>query len=286
MISSAQQCSNLHSEAENAYLNRQWQRARELFTELLLSTELSTEILLNRAWSCYHQGDWYEAIADSGRVLKIDSSNIRALELRGTSYYVLGELLMSVNHYKQCLKLDPEHTGCKGGFKLASKITKLLEKYENTLKTKNYNSGLQILLDIISIDGEHPIIVPKAHINMTIIYKELKQYKEAKEYGEKILQKEENNVDILQILADIHMLSEEYEQAVYRYRKLVDLTQGQKQQEINELLQRAEAALKQSKQKDYYKILGISRKATVKEIKKAYREGVRYYYYYTYFYNL
>lgn len=278
MINSAQQCSNLQSEAENAFINRQWARARELYTELFRSTELSIDILLNRAWSCYNQGDWYEAIADSGRVLKIDSNNIRALELRGTAYYVLGELLMSVNHYKQCLKLDPEHNGCKSGFKLANKLTKLLEKYENNFNTKNYNSGLQILYDIIGVDSEHPVIIPKVHINMTIIYKELKQYKEAKEYGEKLLQKDENNVEIIQILADIHMISEEYEQAVFKYRKLVDLTQGQKQHEINELLQRAEAALKQSKQKDYYKILGISRKATVKEIKKAYREGVSYLY--------
>ena len=37
-------------------------------------------------------------------------------------------------------------------------------------------------------------------------------------------------------------------------------------------MRKAEAALKQSKQKDHYKTLGVSRKATSKEIKKAYRE--------------
>lgn len=151
MIASAQTCANLQHEAEHAFLNRQWPRARELYTELLSSTELSTNILLNRAWSCYHQGDWYEAITDSGRVLKIDTNNIPALELRGTSYYVLGELLMSVNHYKQCLKLDPEHNGCKSGFKLGSKLLKLFDKYENNLKTKNYQAGLQILKDIVGV---------------------------------------------------------------------------------------------------------------------------------------
>jgi hypothetical protein len=37
---------------------------------------------------------------------------------------------------------------------------------------------------------------------------------------------------------------------------------------IEEEVRKAEAAVKQGKQKDYYKILGVSRQATTKEIKK------------------
>jgi DnaJ family protein C protein 3 len=40
---------------------------------------------------------------------------------------------------------------------------------------------------------------------------------------------------------------------------------------MQQRLQRAEAALKQSKQKNYYKILGVGRNADNKAIKKAYR---------------
>ena len=74
-------------------------------------------------------GDWYETIADAGKVLKIDGNNLMALELRGTCYYVLGEFEMAMNHYRQALKLDPEHTGCKAGHKLIKKIQKAKERF-------------------------------------------------------------------------------------------------------------------------------------------------------------
>jgi len=64
---------------------------------------------------------------------------------------------------------------------------------------------------------------------------------------------------------------EDYEAAVQRLRKASELKSGDGG--IDGDLRKAEAALKQSQQKDSDKILGVSRKATMKDIKKAYREG-------------
>lgn len=46
----------------------------------------------------------------------------------------------------------------------------------------------------------------------------------------------------------------------------------QNSQKANELLQKAQTLLKRSKQKDYYKVLGVPRDADEREVKRAYRK--------------
>lgn len=46
-------------------------------------------------------------------------------------------------------------------------------------------------------------------------------------------------------------------------------------QEVQTLLQKAQALLKRSKQKDYYKVLGISRDADDRTLKRAYRQLIK-----------
>lgn len=62
---------------------------------------------------------------------------------------------------------------------------------------------------------------------------------------------------------------ENFEESVKDYEAALKM---EKTMEIKNLLKEAKLALKRSKRKDYYKILGINRGATDDEIKKAYRK--------------
>ena len=80
----------------------------------------------------------------------------------------------------------------------------------------------------------------------------------------------QESADGLIALADAELSAEQYEDAVLTLRKAVNFEPNERQQETKQRLHKAEIALKQSKEKNYYKILGVSRNAPAKEIKKAY----------------
>merc|ERR1712112_594575 len=70
--------------------------------------------------------------------------------------------------------------------------------------------------------------------------------------------------------AKTYMETEQYEEAVRDYEKVMKVDRGN--MEYRQLLQEAKLELKKSKRKDYYKILGVDKNANEEEIKKAYRK--------------
>ena len=84
------------------------------------------------------------------------------------------------------------------------------------------------------------------------------------------------NFKALRTRARIHLHLENFEGSVADFK--VALEQAKFEDSITEVrslqaeLKKAEAALKRSKTKDYYKILGVARDCTEADIKKAYRK--------------
>lgn len=67
------------------------------------------------------------------------------------------------------------------------------------------------------------------------------------------------------------MLDDNFEEAIKDFTKAQELAGGQDRQ-IHEKLTKAQRLLKQSQQKDYYKILDVPRSASERDIKKAFRK--------------
>ncbi|KAF8901525.1 co-chaperone [Gymnopilus junonius] len=83
-----------------------------------------------------------------------------------------------------------------------------------------------------------------------------------------------DDVDGLVGKGEALLAKEEFEEAVRTFERAFEAS-GRSDRNIHERLQRAQRVLKQSKQKDYYKVVGVSRDADEKTIKKAYRKAAK-----------
>lgn len=101
----------------------------------------------------------------------------------------------------------------------------------------------------------------------------MKKADKAKLYCEEALQLDENSVYGLLHRARVQTEAEDFEAAINTLNKAKEASQDQEMHKtINGLLQEAQVALKRSKTKDYYKVLGVPSDADERQIKAAYRK--------------
>jgi tetratricopeptide (TPR) repeat protein len=225
-LQDAQECSRSIRDGDVAVQRAHWQAGRDLFSQAIRFAENAPNLLLKRANCQFHMGDMELTIADSGRVLKMDSNNIPALLLRGQSYYVLGEFESSMTHYRQGLKLDPEHSGCKNEYRKLKKIQGLQSKAQKASITGDYEKAIQYLQDVISHDPIHRINVPQSNIDIAEYYLKLKKNPEAKNACNNAILFDDNNFKSHHIMGLIYMDSEEYDQASAQFRRALELNPG------------------------------------------------------------
>lgn len=266
-LTEARQCKQSVEEAELLMEGGEWGMARQLLDVAVSLTEVAPELLLLRAKCHFEQGDFYGAAADTGRAIKLDGSSIPALELRGFSYYKLGEFEMAQTHFREGLKYDPEHKGCKDGHKKVKKMTKAVEKGRKAVDVGNLEGGVKYFKEALAVDPEHLFFNAPVMLEVARVHVKGKSWKEAREVVDEAITLTGGGLsDCYIVLSDVLQAQEEYEEAVRVLRKATE--QFQEDKSVQEALQKAEIALKQSKEVNYYKVLGVDRRATTAEVKK------------------
>lgn len=201
-----------------------------------------------------------------------------------------------MNILKQCLHYDPDSKECFAARRLVKNFGKTFDKLGDLFSSEDWKGVISLLekggfadkfdqaLDAETAQevlGLPPWIAltpprrssPRREMilrGLCKAYVHIGQPKKGGVWCQSLAQRQggEEDADALLGQGEALLADEEYEEAVRVMEKAWDAC-GRKDRFFQQRLIRAQKLLKQSKQKDYYKVLGVPRDADQKAIKKA-----------------
>uniref|UniRef100_A0A1L8E306 Putative dsrna-activated protein kinase inhibitor p58 n=1 Tax=Nyssomyia neivai TaxID=330878 RepID=A0A1L8E306_9DIPT len=202
-------------------------------------------------------------------VMKMDSTAADAVFVRGLCLYLQDNLDKSIIHYQRTLALDPDHQKAKVWRTKTRQLKEKKDRGNELFKCGKFRDAHTAYTEALQIDELNREVNGKLYYNRALMSYKLDVKKDAVRDCNAALNIKTNYLKAILLRAKCHTELEEYDEAVRDYEQALKV---EKTPEIKGLLRDAKFALKRSKRKDYYKILGITKNATEDEIKKAYRK--------------
>jgi len=275
LLNEASECDAVITRAQEALMNEKYGEAAHYFQAALKYVDgQATDLLLQKATATLYTGDFYSVISDTGSILKSYPKHLEAYKLRGMAYFWLNDHDMAIKHFREGLKLDPEHKGCKEGHKLVKKIDKKKKKGDVAFEAKKFEEAIEHYEGAIAIEPDHVNFERPTNFLIVQAYSKNKQHSKAIKMAREIVDEDDEAMDALWVLGDALTDAEKFDEALRIFRDALEAApdgEGEETQKAKQKVKQAEVALKQSKEKNYYKILALPRTASAKEIKKAYR---------------
>jgi DnaJ family protein C protein 3 len=259
-----------------------------------------------RAKCRFERGEVAEGVSDLQHVLAINSGNTEPhMKISALQFYALGETDQGLVQIRKCLQSDPESKPCRKIMKrekqldkLIKKVKQLMEKKQNVAATKiltksgeepgllqevkddfethkkeglvhqNSINGLYTWLLDITCEAYIEVCLPNTDYHSQANIAQVKN-KKGQSYCEEVLQYDAKSLWGLIAKARRHIDADQFDAAIGALNEAKEAHGNS--DKIQKLINEAQTLLKRSKQKDYYKVLGVDRDADQREIKKAMR---------------
>lgn len=239
--------------------------------KVLQQSKSSTKLRLKKAECLAYLARHNEVLDIVDQIIRKDSTSTEAYFIRGLSLFYQDNLDKSIEHFKQALRIEPDHKKSSNFFKKIKTIKQLKDQGKEAVAKNELDKAIQYYKEALEIEPLNKISNSKLCFNLSVVYGRQKKTKEALEQCTKAIDLAENNFlydKAYMKRATLYDNLEMYEESVrdyeFLYKKL-------KTRELKDQLEKAKMLLMRSKHKNYYKILGVSKDANESEIKKAYK---------------
>ena len=214
--------------------------------------------------------------------LRLEPNSPEVLYLRGLVLFLSNKLPSSLQHCQSALRLDPGHEPAQQLRKRIKDVERLKDEGNVLFKTQRWAEAIVKYGEALDRIGEKEEEGKGGQIRATLLSNrattllKLERHEEALVDTDASLVLFPTSFKALRTRARINFHLEKYDQAVGDFKTAIEQAGVEgADADVRSLkgeLKKAEAALKRSKTKDYYKILGVARDCSDADIKKAYRK--------------
>jgi DnaJ homolog subfamily C member 3 len=216
-------CQETIEAAQLAYFQQDYEQAAAHYQAALQFVEVASDLIWPKAQALFEIEDFYGVISDTAKLLKLHPRHLEAYRLRGSAYYYLAEHEQAILHYREALKLDPEHKACKDGHKLVKKLEKSRKKGDDALEKGDYEAALENYEKARSWDASHYIFNRMMHLKVIKTCSKLGQHDKAIAEANAYLAVEETLEGLLALGDGTYLQLDKINDHVARQRAMVHL---------------------------------------------------------------
>jgi len=264
------QLKKFQADTDQAYQVKDYRKALFCIDRSLSVALASRSLKVARAECLAYLGRYAEAQEIANDLLRLDNMNADAIYVRGLCLYYEDNVDKAFTHFQHVLRLAPDHQKAKDVYKKARVLKQKKDEGNEAFKAGKLQEAHKLYSEALEIDPLNKSTNAKLYFNRATVVAKLKRLEDSIKDCSSALDLDPKYLKALLRRAKSHLDLEQFEEAVHDYEAAHRMDRSNCQ--VRQNLHQAKVRLKQSKRKDYYKILGVERGANDDEIKKAYKK--------------
>ncbi|KAK6359611.1 hypothetical protein TWF696_000759 [Orbilia brochopaga] len=283
--------------AHAAHDKQDWQTCTDTATEAILIAPGILSLRETRYKCRIAKGEVREAIGDLNHISTLSTALTEPhVKIASLHYYALNDFDRAMAQIRKCLHYDPDSKACKKPFRRLKAYNKSINQAIEMKASRKFLGAAKVLVGtkdepgvLSDIRDDLKTLQEEGLLNENTpsellasllelvceAYTEGNNEKRARQFCEETLQLNPDSIPAILSKANRLMDEELFEEAIHELNHAKELNKHNEM--VNEYLQKAHVLLKRSKSKDYYKILGVERDASPRQIKAQYNKMVRLY---------
>ncbi|CAH8827630.1 unnamed protein product [Trichobilharzia szidati] len=257
------------STARSLFENNQYREALALLDKLIESIDFAEELRELRAKCYLSLGEVQKGIQEMRFGVHLTNDNREGLLRISQIMYDAGFAVQAISELRECLRLDQDDKACLSFYKKVNKVAKAITATQEALESERYSDCIRIAAEIIKLESSNREYENQANISLCHCHAKSKSA-DGVPYCESVVRHYPESTEYQLYQAEAYLNADRFDDAISTYQKILEHESNN--QKAKEGMRKAQKLLKASKRRNYYKILGVAKSASKKEIEKAYRK--------------